>query len=85
MYHFEIHTGDEKYAQLAVAAADGVLIRQRPEGYWDYPNPEWRGRIATVEGCFGALGLIDGFDHSGDARFLEGALRESGEIIYPEH
>ncbi len=67
-------TGEDRYCGLALAGSDSVLDRQLPAGYWEYPNPEWRGRIATVEGCFGALGLVDSYEHSGDARYLEGAL-----------
>jgi hypothetical protein len=66
-------TGDSQYEDYAVSCAEFVLARQRDEGYWDYPNPEWRTRIATVEGCFGTLGLIESYNRTGDERFLAGA------------
>jgi hypothetical protein len=52
-----------------------VLAAQRPEGYWDYPNPEWRGRVATVEGCFAALGLLESYDRVQYEPFLIGAKK----------
>ena len=58
---------------LALATADDLLRRQRSGGYWEYPNPEWRGRIATVEGNFGALGLLQAFERTAEERYLEGA------------
>ena len=67
-------TGDSRYEALAVEASRGVLELQQPAGYWSYPNPEWSGRIATVEGCFGAIGLLETYSRTGDLRFLEGAL-----------
>ncbi|MHB0858707.1 MAG: hypothetical protein ACYC5M_14215 [Anaerolineae bacterium] len=68
-------TGDEHYVDIALACSEGVLQAQRPAGYWDYPNPEWRGRVATVEGCFGALGLLETFGCTRQEAFLAGALK----------
>jgi hypothetical protein len=67
--------GDEQYRSLAERTSESVLTLQRKEGYWPYPNPEWRGRVATVEGCFAALGLMETFAHTGEQRFLDGAIR----------
>jgi hypothetical protein len=60
---------------LARSCADYLLSVQRPEGYWDYPNPEWAGRIATVEGNYAAIGLLAVHAHTGDQALLEGARR----------
>ena len=68
-------SGAEHHRDLAVATSEGVLACQTPEGYWHYPNPEWRGRIATVEGSFAALGLLESYREIGDERYLEGAVR----------
>ena len=65
----------ERHRDLAVATSEGTLALQTPEGYWHYPNPEWRGRIATVEGCFAALGLLDSYRETGDERYLDAAVR----------
>ena len=67
-------TGDAEYTRLAETTAESLIARQTAAGYWDYPNPEWVGRIATVEGCFGAIGLADMFERTEDPRFLESAL-----------
>jgi hypothetical protein len=66
---------DETYAKIATACARQVLQMQRPAGYWDYPNREWKGRIATVEGCFASLGLLQTYEHVGDEAFLDGAIK----------
>jgi hypothetical protein len=67
--------GGGRHADLAVSTSESVLARQRPEGYWPYPNPEWKGRIATVEGCFASLGLLESYARTGRRDFLEGARR----------
>lgn len=60
---------------IALACTREVLGRQTPEGYWEYPNPEWRGRVATVEGHFASLGLLESFAQTGHVEFLEAARR----------
>jgi len=59
--------------ELALAASDYVLAAQQPEGYWDYPNPEWRMRIATVEGCFASIGLLESYLHAGRDAYRQAA------------
>jgi hypothetical protein len=65
--------GDADHGSTAIACAEAVLQLQHPPGYWEYPNPEWKGRVATVEGCFAALGLLECFARTGRASFLDGA------------
>lgn len=76
MDNWELHelTGEDRYRDIAIEAAGGVLQLQDAQGYWPYPNPEWPGRIATVEGCFGALGLLESYSRTEDVSLLEGAL-----------
>lgn len=62
-------------ADLAVRATDSVVELQTSGGFWPYPNPEWRGRIATVEGCFAAIGLLESYDTTGTPAYLDAALR----------
>lgn len=68
-------TGEERYREIAFRCSEYMLTRQRPDGAWDYPNPEWRGRIATTEGIWGSLGLLETYRHAAEQRFLGGALR----------
>jgi hypothetical protein len=68
-------TGDERLDAVVAATARGVVARQRPEGAWGYPNPEWRGRVATAEGSWAAIGLLDAYRRTGDPEFLEAAIR----------
>lgn len=66
---------DEQYQDLATHCSEYVLMTQRPEGYWEYPNPEWKNRIATVEGDFAALGLLASYCRTGRELLLTGAKR----------
>ncbi len=61
--------------EIAETCSRQVLRLQRPEGYWEYPNPEWKGRVATVEGCFATLGLLESFDRLQDECFIDGAIK----------
>jgi hypothetical protein len=51
-------TGDPRFRQLALASTEATLELQQPEGYWQYPLPERKHLIATVEGDWGAIGLL---------------------------
>jgi hypothetical protein len=64
---------DEQYRQIATHCSDYLLAQQRDDGAWVYPNPEWRGLIATAEGTWGSLGLLESYRQTGDSRFLAGA------------
>ncbi len=68
-------TGDERFAQLARACADAMIVEQRDDGAWDYPNPEWKGRVATVEGVWACFGLIDTFEHTQEEKYKAAVLR----------
>src|ERR1700704_6161655 len=61
---------DDKYRNIAVRCSEYLLKQQREDGAWIYPNPEWHGRIATAEGTWGSLGLLETYRQTGDARFL---------------
>lgn len=66
---------DERHDELALDCTRYVLSIQHPDGYWEYPNPEWKGRIATVEGCFAALGLLESYARVQHEPFLAGATQ----------
>ena len=68
-------TGEERFGEIARACSDSVIQRQRPDGGWDYPVREWKGRTATVEGVWGAIGLLASFRHTGEAKYLDAALK----------
>jgi hypothetical protein len=65
----------DHYGQLALQATDQIVERQRPSGAWDYPNPEWKGRVATVEGIWAALALLASYRRSGRDVYLQRALK----------
>ena len=58
---------------VASACASGLRTRQESEGYWEYPSPEWAGRIATVEGNYAAIGMLLAYERTNDPDLLEGA------------
>lgn len=68
-------TGNAHYRDLAIAAARQIAASQRPEGYWEYPNPEWKTRIATVEGDFAIIGMLDTHRRTQDVTLLEASKR----------
>ncbi len=63
----------DKYGNVARNCSRHVLSIQQAEGHWEYPNPEWKDRIATVEGCFGALGLLECYNQTQYEPSLMGA------------
>ena len=69
----EINEGP--YEGLAMSSTDTIAQSQRDDGAWDYPNPAWRGRVATVEGSFAALALLDSYRRRRERGFLDSALR----------
>ncbi|KAA3620024.1 MAG: hypothetical protein DWQ05_04670 [Calditrichaeota bacterium] len=72
----DLGCGDIKSCKaMAIACSDYLLKVQRPEGYWEYPNPEWRGRIATVEGNYATIGMLETFARTFHAPLLEGAKK----------
>jgi len=68
-------TGDDTYRQLATEASHALLGHQRQDGAWDYPNPEWKGRVANAEGSWGAIGLLESYRQTGEKAFLQSVLR----------
>lgn len=74
-------TGASVYLENAVKCCDTMLARQTPEGYWEFPNNEWEGVIATVETCFGGLGLLAVYEATRDERYLSAAKRTYDYII----
>lgn len=72
----DLQIGDPDLSRdTAVATAHYLLEAQRPEGYWEYPNPEWRGRIATVEGNYASIGLLETYCRTGETALLDAAAR----------
>lgn len=69
-----LHTGEEQFRRLAQHCSDFLLRLQRDDGAWIYPNPEWHDRIATAEGTWGSLGLLESYRQTGDMRFLSSAV-----------
>jgi hypothetical protein len=69
-----LRTGDERYRLIAERCSTHMLLQQQSDGAWEYPNREWQGRVATVEGTWAALGLLESYRQTRDTRCLEGVL-----------
>ena len=68
-------TGDSRYRNIAMESTEATLSLQRADGAWAYPLPERSHLIATVEGNWGAIGLLASYARAPERRFLEGAIR----------
>lgn len=68
-------TGDEKYKALAIQSSERMLSEQREDGAWEHPMAEWKGRVATFDGNWAAIGLTDSYRHTGEERFINGAMK----------
>jgi hypothetical protein len=82
-------TKDPAFHEAARAATRVIAATQRPDGAWDYPLPERRHLVATNEGNFGTVALLEASRYDGDAGWLEGARRWHAyverEIGYQEY
>jgi len=68
------NSGD-RFAGIAVDATEQIVRRQRADGAWDYPNPEWKGRVATVEGTFATFALLESYRQTAQTHYLQAALK----------
>jgi hypothetical protein len=68
-------TGEQKYGALALESTEATLRLQQPGGFWLYPLPERKHRIATVEGNWGAIGLLATYAREARKEFLQAAVR----------
>ena len=68
-------TGDGRWRNIALESTQATLGLQRADGTWAYPLPERKHLIATVEGNWGAIGLLASYARHPEQRFLEGAVR----------
>jgi len=82
-------SGDARYRGLALETTDAVLRLQTPAGFWPYPLPERRRLVATVEGDWGAVGLLASYAREPRAPWLAAAVRWydylTGRIGFQEH
>jgi hypothetical protein len=74
-------TGEPKYRQLACSCSEQMIQTQRSDGAWDYPNPEWKGRIATAECTWATLGLLETYRNTADPSVLSSILQWHNFLI----
>jgi hypothetical protein len=68
-------TGETRYRALALESTETTLRLQQPEGFWLYPLPERKHLVATVEGIWGAIGLLATYTREPRKVFLQAAIR----------
>jgi hypothetical protein len=82
-------TGEGRYRELALESTEAALRLERPEGFWAYPLPERKHLIATIEGNWGAIGLLASYARHPRQEFLGGAIRWydflAGRIGFQSH
>jgi len=74
-------TGRADYRDIAVQSTEATLERESPEGFWNYPLPERRHLIATLEGVWGGAALLATYGREPRREFLEGATRAYDFIV----
>ncbi len=73
---------DETFREIALRCSEFMLQRQRDDGAWEYPNPEWRGRIATAEGTWGSLGLLESYRQTRDPGILAAVCKWHDFLVH---
>lgn len=68
-------TGESLFRELAIESTEATLGLQCPEGFWAYPLPERKHLVATLEGDWGAIGLLATYAREPRKEFLHGAIR----------
>jgi hypothetical protein len=74
-------TGESAYRQLALDSCHSIVASQCSDGAWMYPNREWKGRVATVEGIWASIALLETCRRARDDRLLEAALRWHSYLV----
>lgn len=68
-------TGDMNYKNVAIACSKHIIDQQKKDGSWNYPSKSWKKYVATVEGTWASLGLLETFNWTEESEYLEGALK----------
>jgi hypothetical protein len=74
--------GNPQFPKLALDCSEHVASAQQPEGYWKYPPvPSRTGKIATVEGNFAAIGLLESYRRTKQEHLLSAATKWHGFLV----
>ncbi|NOX64248.1 MAG: hypothetical protein GXO85_00270, partial [Chlorobi bacterium] len=71
------YTGDQKYKDIFIQLCESLLEYQTPEGLWMrfMPNNYIKGNFHPRFNLWYAESLLDGYDLTGDKRYLEAAKK----------
>ena len=68
-------TGEPSYRAVALESTQATLRLQQPQGFWLYPLPERKHLVATVEGDWGAAGILATYAREPQKEFVQAAVR----------
>src|SRR5258707_14725218 len=68
-------TGGPRYRVFALASTEVIRRLQSPQGFWSYPLPDRKHLVATVEGNWGAIGLLATYARESRRELLQAAIR----------
>lgn len=71
---YDISKQDE-YKKIAITCTDEILKQQHEDGYWLHPLPEWRDKIATVEGIYASIAMLYTYQRTKKKIYLDSALK----------
>lgn len=75
-------TAEPRCREAALACAETVLRMESAAGAWQYPLPERRHLIATLESMWGAAALLAAYERDPRPEYLDGAVRAHDLITY---
>lgn len=80
MYEF---TGEQRYREVFINLCNSLVDKQHENGFWmDYhPNSLEKGRMHPRSNIWYAESLIEGYELTGDRRYLEAAYRTGKAIV----
>lgn len=81
-YMYE-YTGDERYREVFLALCESLVEKQGPEGLWmDFgPNHKEYDRFHPRFNIWYAESLLDGYDMTGDERYLLAAKKTADRYV----
>jgi hypothetical protein len=75
--------GEEKYREIALACSRYMVASQQDTGYWVYPPlRSRRGKIATVEGNYASIALLESYRRTQARSFLAAANKWHHFLIH---
>ena len=75
------HTTREEYRSMALECSKCILKIQRDDGAWEYSFTASREGVATVQGNWGGISLLESYRHEADQALLHGVIKWHDYLI----